>query len=202
MDRRGFFRTAFRRTAQEAVKQIDARASSAAQRWIRPPYAIDELEFLLACSRCGDCSEACPHGLVFPLSVRVGTTVVGTPALDLLNRGCQLCDGWPCVAACDKGALLLPEPEVKEEPPPLPTLAQATINKESCLPYSGPECGACEGSCPVPGALTWEQQRPVINAARCVGCGCCREACCVDPKAIDLSARGNDPAEGPSEGGE
>lgn len=32
----------------------------------RPPWAIEESQFLSLCSRCGDCFEACPNGLLRP----------------------------------------------------------------------------------------------------------------------------------------
>ena len=77
--------------------------------------------------------------------------------------------------------------------PPLPKLASASINKENCLPYSGPECGACEASCPVAGALIWDSQKPLIDNAVCVGCGLCRQACIMQPSAINITARQNEP---------
>ena len=109
MDRRDFFKSIFRSTTREVVKHADAKVNKAAQRWIRPPYAITELDFLLACTRCNDCVTACPHDVIFPLSARVGVKAMGTPALDLLNKGCHLCSDWPCVQACGEGALNLPE---------------------------------------------------------------------------------------------
>ena len=105
MDRRSFFKSLGNKATQTVVEQLDKRATKQAGRWIRPPYALAELDFLLACSRCGACTEACPHGVVFPLSPHLGPEVVGTPALDLLNRACQLCHDWPCVQACEPGAL-------------------------------------------------------------------------------------------------
>ena len=217
MDRRDFFKSIFRSTTREVVKHADAKVNKAAQRWIRPPYAINELDFLLACTRCGDCIPACPHSVIFPLSARVGVKAVGTPALDLLNKGCHLCNDWPCVQACGEGALNLPELMANQQSaleelessqessaddadneseaataPPLPKLASASINKESCLPYSGPECGACEASCPVPEALLWDSQKPLIDNAVCVGCGLCRQACIMQPSAITLTARANE----------
>ncbi|MDP6774258.1 MAG: hypothetical protein QGI63_08315, partial [Rhodospirillales bacterium] len=68
-------------------------------------------------------------------------------------------------------------------------LARVWIDTTTCLPYSGPECGACADSCPVEGALEWEGGvRPVVNDERCTGCALCREACIVDPKAIGVAA--------------
>jgi len=192
--RRGFLTQGARKAAELAVQGADARLKVQARRWIRPPFALDELEFLLACTRCGDCVEACPHRVIFLLSSRLGAKVTGTPALDLLNRGCHLCEDWPCVAACEPGALGLPQTESDEDAQtagqplarPLPELAEVEIDARSCLPYLGPECGGCAHSCPVEGALIWDQDKPCIVQDLCVGCALCREACIVTPKAITV----------------
>lgn len=186
MDRREFFRRSAGKLADKAVQEVEARAVQRASHWLRPPYAKPELDFLLSCTRCSACIEACPHHTIFPLASRLGADVVGTPALDLLNRACHLCDDWPCVTSCEPKALQLPE-TADDEVLPLPQLAQAKIDTEHCLPYLGPECGACAGSCPLPDALHWDCERPVITAS-CVGCGLCREVCILEPKAIQISA--------------
>ena len=187
MDRRAFFRRAAGKATEVVVKEVDNKVKAEAVHWIRPPYAVDELEFLLACTRCGECVTACPHQVIFPLASRLGAKVVNTPAMDLLNKGCHLCEDWPCVNACEPKALKLPELE-EDEKMPLPVLAKAHINTSSCLPYSGPECGACQGSCPVPGALVWQMERPSIDNEICNGCALCRDACIVDPKAISITS--------------
>ncbi len=185
--RRGFFRQVAHKTGEKLVQQADSRVAHRAAHWIRPPYALDELEFLLACTRCNACIEACPQQTIFPLPARLGVQFAGTPALDLINRSCHLCEGWPCVSACEPGALLLPEVD-EGKPLPAPKLARAEIDTGQCLPWQGPECGACAASCPQPGALKWENWRPVIDAELCVGCGQCREACIVEPRAIRISS--------------
>jgi len=188
MDRRSFLRRAAQKTGQTLIRQADARATARAQHWLRPPYAIDELDFLLACTRCDACIEACPYHVVFALPARLGPQVAGTPALDLLNRGCHLCNDWPCVSACEPAALCRPETPVDRHPPAPPKLAQAYIVSARCLPYQGPDCGACGDSCPLPGALRWVDFKPVVDSALCSGCGLCREACVVEPKAIAIVA--------------
>jgi ferredoxin-type protein NapG len=181
LDRRKLFTLGWSKAAGNAA----ARRSS---RWIRPPHALPEPEFLIKCTGCGDCISACPHDVVFALAAWSGLRAETTPALDLLNRGCHMCDGWPCVAACETGALVRPDP-VEEAPPALPRLALVEIDTDTCLAYLGPECGACAHACPVPGALEWEGGiRPVVKTDICTGCALCREACIVDPKAIKVSA--------------
>jgi len=185
MDRRSFFRSAIDKGGKNIVKAVDASVNKQASHWLRPPFAINELEFLLACTRCNDCIDACPHDVIFSLSAKVGARAAGTPALDLLNKGCHLCEDWPCVIACKTKALNLPELEENEEDISLPILARASINSTLCLPFSGPECGACISSCPIDGTLTLDMVKPVINNELCTGCGLCRESCITEPKAID-----------------
>ncbi len=238
MDRRNFFRSAISKSGKTVVKAVDSRINKQASRWIRPPFAINELEFLLTCSRCNACIDACPYHVIFSLPARIGTKFAATPALDLINHGCHLCEGWPCVTVCEVKALAFPLPATDDsdlqtddlqtdnlqidnlpandlrtdalrtedntpetaagtnhaideditETRLLPELARIRINEQSCLPYSGPECGACFDSCPVTGALTQDGFRPVINPSLCCGCGLCRESCIVDPKAITISS--------------
>lgn len=197
MDRREFFKRGLKSLTETAIEVVDNKVSNSV-RWIRPPYAVAELEFLLYCTRCGECIDACPYHVIFPLPARVGAQVVGTPAMDILNKGCHLCEDWPCVNICKPEALKLPAPiplvdqqtEDTELMPP-PRMAMASINAEYCLPYQGPECGACNGSCPVSSALCWEQERPSINPHYCTGCGMCREACIATPNAIEIQLLGN-----------
>ena len=187
MDRRDFFRLGLQEAGKTAVRLADESVSQRARRWLRPPFAQAELEFLLACTRCDKCVEACPHDVIFKLPARLGAQVVGTPALDILNKGCHLCEDWPCVKACEPEALKLPVTEDEGELP-LPKLARAEINTSSCLPYLGPECGACKPACPVPGALVWDREKPRVDPEFCTGCGLCREACVVEPKAVNISS--------------
>lgn len=200
MDRRAFFKSALDKGGKKVVKAIDSSINKQASHWIRPPYALDELSFLLACTRCSDCIEACPHDVIFALSTRTGVKTAGTPALDLLNTGCHLCEDWPCVSACEAKALLREAPELASDDTaseettsvpveiPLPKLAMVSINTETCLPYSGPECGACIDSCPVPNTLTLDLCKPVINQTSCTGCGLCRAACIIEPSAIEVKS--------------
>ncbi len=187
LDRRAFFRLGIRKAAKTVVTEAEERAERSANRWVRPPFAVAELDFLIKCTRCGDCLEACPHDVLFPLSAKLGVQVISTPAMDLINKGCRMCDDWPCVAACGSSALFRDggTQDLKgNTEPALPKLADTAIDTSICLPYSGPECGACAHSCPVPGALVWDGPKPRIDREICTGCALCREACIVEPKAV------------------
>lgn len=187
MNRRGFFRTGVDKVTRVVLREMDGKADAMAAHWIRPPFALGELEFLLTCTRCDKCLQACPHNVIFLLPDRLGVKVAGTPALDLLHKGCHLCQDWPCVQACEPGALRFSETSDGEESAAL-RLASITINPSVCLPYNGPECGACASSCPVPGALLWDGLKPRIDVDRCSGCGLCREACIAEPKAVNVQS--------------
>ena len=212
MDRRAFFTRGADKAAQALAKHAAKKARENASRWIRPPFAIEELDFLLACNRCGDCIEACPHDVIFPLSSKLGVKVFSTPAMDLFNHSCHLCEDWPCVEVCEKEALKVivssdennteehvlensdienvNREEVNEDSASrvLPKIATVYINTQSCMPYSGPECGACR-VCPVEGAMLWDMEKPSINMQLCTGCALCREACIVEPKAIIVQSK-------------
>ena len=206
--RRELFRRGLGKAAEIAVDVAETRVEARARQWVRPPFALAELDFLIECSRCGDCMEVCPTGVIFPLSAKYGAAVAGTPAMDLANKACLMCHDWPCVTACEPLALRLPSPPAAAEPGeetgeetgegapegendaaegfeiPPPRLAHATIDTSQCLPYLGPECGACNNSCPIPGALAWDGPKPRIDPDLCTGCGLCRVACITEPKSV------------------
>ncbi len=82
-------------------------------------------------------------------------------------------------------ALVLSEVEPNEHIN-IPGFSSAEIDTKICLPYSGPECGACESACPVKGTLVFVHEKLLINLKHCVGCALCREACVVENKAINI----------------
>lgn len=88
------------KATEVVVKSAEQGVAARAKHWIRPPFAINELEFLLACTRCV----------------------------------------------------------------------------------------ACVAACPVDGALSLEQEKPVIDQEICLGCALCREACIVEEKAIQITS--------------
>lgn len=225
MSRRGFFKRGLGKVASVGSDYVEHKAVEKAKSWIRPPFAIAEFDFLLNCSRCGDCIDACPHKVIFPLPLSRGASVAGTPAMDIPNNACLLCTDWACVTACDDKALSFTSilnadskivdnteevivdekntnvksceeegaelngtesvemPQAKDCPP----MASARIDESKCMPYSGPECGACRGSCPIPNTLVWHNEKPSINLDTCIGCGQCVQSCITSPKAIIIS---------------
>lgn len=187
MKRRSFFQLGLKKATQTVLNYTESQLEKQASRWLRPPFARSEIDFLVACSRCDHCVDRCPAKILFKLPLSAGVQVVGTPAMDLNQKGCLMCEGWPCVAVCEPNALSLPKSEENSTQPPLPKLSVVQIDMSTCLPYLGPECGACRTACPVPGALLWrENKMPMIDPKICTGCALCRQACILESKAISF----------------
>jgi ferredoxin-type protein NapG len=147
--------------------------------WPLPPGAAEEGEFLRLCTRCDDCAVACPYYAIGIIPADGGEWA-GTPALNTNQTPCHLCPDIPCAKACTTGALVPVEPHAM-------FFGLAEIDESKCMPFSGPECGACVPACPI-NAMHLDLTKPVINFDVCNGCGLCREACPVYGKAIDIHA--------------
>lgn len=71
---------------------------------LRPPGALDEKAFLASCIKCGQCVQVCPYGSIRLLDLQSGINTA-TPYINALDRGCYLCDLFPCILCCPSGAL-------------------------------------------------------------------------------------------------
>jgi ferredoxin-type protein NapG len=88
----------------------------------RPPGATSSFNSL--CTRCGDCIAACPYGALFQFHEKQG------PVLNPNFTACQLCSDWPCIKACETGALQkLPEQT-------LPAFGRLHVYADRCLNFA------------------------------------------------------------------
>jgi ferredoxin len=71
------------------------------ERFIRPPRAVPEEEFLSLCIRCDICRDVCRYGLITPVLLTESVISAGTPRLP--NYWCPNCRR--CYEACPTGAL-------------------------------------------------------------------------------------------------
>lgn len=159
LERRSFLRGRFKKAPVPAL--------------IRPPWTT-ESRIASDCTGCGDCSRACPQGLI-------SLARDGTPVVDFSQNECSFCGD--CAAAC-------PEPVFAETD----TKAwQLTLHVSSaCLAAAGTYCRSCGDVC-AEAAITF---KPKLGGAadiwfepsECSGCGACVTACPVGAASLSPSA--------------
>jgi len=72
---------------------------------LRPPGAVPEEEFIGLCIKCGQCLQVCPYDSI-KLEDIDGKAAVGMAYIEPRERGCYLCDAFPCILACPSEALV------------------------------------------------------------------------------------------------
>lgn len=131
---------------------------------LRPPGALAEDDFVSRCTRCNNCIEACPTGVI-----QRGSG--GFPELSFRNAECTFCAD--CVAACRPGALSVGEGAV--------TLPYRASIADKCMTYQRVECRVCGEICSS-AAIVFRPQIggvavPKLDLDRCTGCGACEAPC-------------------------
>jgi polyferredoxin len=183
--------------------------SEGQEKRIRPPGALEENDFLARCIRCGECMKVCPNYALQPAFSEAGLEGLWTPVLaariGYCEASCTLCG-----QVCPTGAIWSFTAREKgwiggraERPIRIGT---AFYDRGRCLPWAmATECIVCEEWCPVtPKAIYLRAvevpdrtgtprslRRPLVDPARCVGCGACEYACPVkDRPAVYVTSIG------------
>lgn len=142
----------------------------------RPPGAVDELQFLAGCTKCGDCITACPYQAIRKANGRLGQ-VAGTPIIEPDVQACLMCEDFPCITSCKPGVLTRSVP---------PVMGTARVTPQLCLAHHHTTCTVCIERCPVEGAIHVHDGKPTIDENICTGCGVCRYVCPAPENAILL----------------
>lgn len=146
---------------------------------LRPPGAVFDELLVDTCARCGKCVAACPRDAIRPLDASWGRAR-GTPAIVPREAPCVVCEGLACTWVCPSGALRrIAVFDVQ--------MGTAELQPGRCLAFLGTPCSACVQACPVPGALAAVDGRPVVDPARCIGCGVCEHVCPTEPAAVTVA---------------
>ncbi len=174
-------------TALSAMTSPSRTAAAAARplsklRFLRPPGALDEPEFLARCIRCGQCSEVCPNRCINAFALENGVASLGTPYIIPREQACILC--MKCGQVCPTGAL---QDIVREAGVIVAKvkMGKARVDEDLCLSYQGKTCGVCYRACPLQDVAirVGMLEQPHVFAA-CVGCGLCERSCIQMPQAI------------------
>jgi MauM/NapG family ferredoxin protein len=151
---------------------------------IRPPGAREN-DLLSKCIRCGECVRICPTGALHPSVAEAGVEGFWTPVLIPRAGFCQYTCNL-CGQVCPVEAIPSLPLDVKQAQ----GMGSAYVDKNRCIAWSDHQtCLVCEEMCPLPQkAITVDRSEfsggaPVVDRARCIGCGTCEFKCPVNGEA-------------------
>jgi len=133
---------------------------------LRPPWSVDEAQFLTLCTACEACIEHCPTTILIK-------SRAGYPEVDFQNGECTFCG--KCVEHCDTGAL-----QRSAKPNETAWDLKAAIG-EDCLTHQAVVCRSCGEQCESQ-AIVFHYRvgrvpQAVIDITQCNGCGACYSVC-------------------------
>jgi len=136
---------------------------------IRPPGAVEELEFLKRCVKCGQCIRVCPTNVLQPDWMRSGLEGLWTPVMNYRIGYCEP-NCTACGQVCPTGAIQRLTIDRKRgqgtyaDAGPV-RMGSAHFDVGRCLPWAkNMPCLVCEENCPVsPKAIYTERRLQVLR---------------------------------------
>ena len=161
---------------------IEDKVAPARQTPITPPGSLSAKNMAQRCTGCQLCVSECPNGVLRP----------STDLLKLMQPTMSYERGY-CRPECNRCSEVCPTGAIKpisHEDKSSIQIGHAVWVKKNCIPVvDGVECGNCERHCPT-GAIQMvpldenneeSPMIPVVNEAKCIGCGACENLCPARP---------------------
>lgn len=138
-------------------------------RYLRPPGARPEKEFLASCIQCGQCAQVCPYRSI-KLQTGLNLFDSGTPQIFPPDVPCYLC--MRCSPVCPSGAL--EDVSIDDV-----RIGKARLDQKTCFTWLDTVvCRSCFENCPLKGsAIVLERGIYPAVTDKCTGCGVCEYVC-------------------------
>jgi len=175
--------------AQTLVSSTNATAASnkPSMRFLRPPGALSEEDFLNRCIHCGQCGEACPNRCINYFELENGLSSLDTPYIIPREKACILC--MKCGDVCPTGAIQPIDKNLQDIVDGV-KMGRAVVDRQLCLSWQGKSCGVCYRACKLPDIairVGMMEQPHILDD--CIGCGLCERSCIQIPQAIKILPR-------------
>lgn len=170
------------KTTDGGLAEIEDKVAPERQTKLTPPGSLSAANMQQKCTGCQLCVSECPNHVLRP----------GTDWLSIMQPTMSYELGYcrpectRCSDVCPAGAI---KPITKELKSSI-QIGHAVWVKKNCIPLTdGVSCGNCARHCPV-GAIEMvpsdpddeeSLKIPVVNEARCIGCGACENLCPARP---------------------
>lgn len=164
------------------LAKIEDKVAPERQTPLTPPGSLSARNLAKRCTGCQLCVSKCPNGVLRPSTE---LTKLMQPLMSY-ERGYCRPECTACSEVCPTGAIR----HIAKADKSAIQIGHAVWVKKNCIPLTdGVECGNCARHCPtgaiemVPSVAGDDQSPriPVINEARCIGCGACENLCPARP---------------------
>ncbi len=136
--------------------------------FIRPPGGQDISQLQALCLKCNKCVEACPTKAIEVAHLESGFLEARMPIMNFHLGFCTFCGD--CIKACPSGALT--STDLKKT-----HIGVAHVIEKNCVAWDWGGCTVCKTACKYDAITIDKNQRPIVNASKCNGCGKCEYMC-------------------------